>query len=68
VHLKTRVTNTKLDFDLPITAFKELNNLERHGRYNTPVQWGVDVFGELGQDYVDKYVAEEARKYQESHA
>ena len=32
--------------ELPKAAYDKLMGMERHFRYNNPVQWGVDVFGE----------------------
>ncbi|ANB13290.1 glycerol 2-dehydrogenase (NADP(+)) GCY1 [Sugiyamaella lignohabitans] len=33
-------------FELSKEDFDELNSLEKHGRLNDPVEWGVDIFGE----------------------
>ena len=53
-----------IELTLPPAALDKLTAMERHNRYNDPIQWGVDVFGELGMDKVRAYVEEEARKFQ----
>lgn len=37
-------------FELPQDAVDKLSKLDKHFRYNDPVDWGVDIFGEQGGD------------------
>lgn len=37
-------------FTLPEDAFAKLEKLDKSARYNDPVDWGVDIFGEQGGD------------------
>ncbi|CAN6606886.1 glycerol 2-dehydrogenase (NADP(+)) [Trichomonascus vanleenenianus] len=37
-------------FTLPEDVVKQLESLDKHLRYNDPVEWGQDVFGEQGGD------------------
>lgn len=53
----------ELDCELPADAVQELNSLERHERGAEPYSWGVDVFGEKG----DEYAKEAARKHAENN-
>jgi L-glyceraldehyde reductase len=42
--------------------------MNRNSRYNFPARWGVDVFGEIGQESLEKSVEEwlkEQRKLKE---
>ncbi|KAF2166909.1 hypothetical protein M409DRAFT_66438 [Zasmidium cellare ATCC 36951] len=52
-------TNLKVK-ELPQSAFDELNALERHKRFNNPKRWGVDIFGEDGEETVKKIAKESA--------
>ncbi|RDW71700.1 hypothetical protein BP5796_07734 [Coleophoma crateriformis] len=47
-----RIESNFQDFELPQDAFEKLNKLEKHCRYNFPARWGVDVFGEKGEESV----------------
>jgi diketogulonate reductase-like aldo/keto reductase len=38
--------------ELPKDAFDELTSLERHKRFNVQARWGVDIYGELGEEKV----------------
>ncbi|RJE23410.1 aldehyde reductase [Aspergillus sclerotialis] len=48
------------DFIIPDEEFETLNKLDRHHRYNYPSMGGVDVFGEQGQNVVERRAEETA--------
>jgi diketogulonate reductase-like aldo/keto reductase len=43
---------------LPDDIFAELNALERHKRFNFPINWGFDIFEEAGEEAVEKAAIE----------
>lgn len=43
-------------------AFEKLNKLERAQRYNDPIEWGFDVFGERTTEELEKAADEFAAK------
>ncbi|KAL1959913.1 hypothetical protein VTO42DRAFT_581 [Malbranchea cinnamomea] len=53
-----RIIDNFKDFTLPTSAIEKLNSLECHGRNGAPYSWGVDIFGEKG----DEFAKEAARK------
>lgn len=44
--------------ELPQDAFRQLNGLERHKRFNWQSRWGFDIFQELGDDVVQRIAKE----------
>ncbi|KAL2864199.1 aldo/keto reductase [Aspergillus lucknowensis] len=58
----SRIESNFQDFVLPDTEFEALNKLERHQRYNYPFRWGVDIFGELGDEEAERRAEEDAAK------
>jgi L-glyceraldehyde reductase len=48
--------------ELSQESFEKLNKLERNQRYNDPIEWGFDVFGERTQEELDKASEEFAAK------
>lgn len=44
--------------ELPKEAVLQLNNLERHKRFNAQPQWGYDIFEELGYETVKRIALE----------
>ncbi len=57
----SRIASNYRDSILSEEVMKELNALERHKRFNFPARWGVDIYDEVGNDYVQK-VAHESGK------
>jgi L-glyceraldehyde reductase len=49
-----------LDFIIPEPEFEALNKLDRNQRYNFPFRWGIDVFGEVGAEEVERRAEEHA--------
>jgi diketogulonate reductase-like aldo/keto reductase len=41
-------TNHKIQ-QLPTKVYEQLNQLERHKRFNFPIRWGFDIFEEAGE-------------------
>lgn len=62
----SRIESNLQDFIIPDEEFEALNKLDRHYRFNFPVRWGVDIFGEVGQEEVERraeeYAAQERAK------
>jgi L-glyceraldehyde reductase len=65
--LKVRVSNGLvaelfltlfLDFELPQDVFDQITAMDRNTRYNFPARWGVDVFGEVSDESLEKSVQE----------
>ncbi|PGH15607.1 hypothetical protein AJ80_05471 [Polytolypa hystricis UAMH7299] len=54
-----RIIDNFKDFELPESVMEQINGLEKNTRGANPLVWGLDVFGECGQDHVDEL----ARKY-----
>ena len=50
--------NPYLVFELPLEAFKTMNQLERKSRYNFPARYGVDIFGDADPAVMEKAVEE----------
>lgn len=44
----SRIESNFKVYDIPASAMSKLESLDRHHRYNDPVDWGVDIFGEQG--------------------
>ncbi|PGG95160.1 hypothetical protein AJ79_10220 [Helicocarpus griseus UAMH5409] len=59
----SRIVDNFKDFLIPEDAMQKLDAMECHNRYNVPVQWGFDIFGELGQEVVTAA----AKKYAEEN-
>ncbi|EME84320.1 uncharacterized protein MYCFIDRAFT_152559 [Pseudocercospora fijiensis CIRAD86] len=51
--------------ELPSEHYEALNALERHKRFNFPARWGVDIFHEVGDEYVQKAAKETAAENKE---
>ena len=47
-----------LDFELSQDTFDKITAMDRNSRYNFPARWGVDVFGEVSQESLEKSVEE----------
>jgi diketogulonate reductase-like aldo/keto reductase len=54
----SRISSNFQDSILSDEVMKELNALERHKRFNFPARWGVDIYDEVGTDYVQKEARE----------
>lgn len=52
-----------VDFIIPDAEFEAPSKLDRHHRYNYPPMGGVDVFGEQGQNEVERRAEETAAKH-----
>lgn len=64
VVLPKSVTPHRIESNLKVQelspeVFAQLNSLERHKRFNAPLRWGYDIFGEAGEEKV-KQIAREA--------
>ncbi|PNY25630.1 uncharacterized protein TCAP_04433 [Tolypocladium capitatum] len=67
VVLPKSVTPSRLESNLNVTelpqdAVDQLNALERHKRYAFPRWWGVDIFGEVGDEEAKRAARENAAK------
>ncbi|KXS93438.1 hypothetical protein AC579_1908 [Pseudocercospora musae] len=51
--------------ELPSEHYEALNALERHKRFNFPARWGVDIFHEVGDEYVQKVAKDVAAENKE---
>ncbi|KAF7185432.1 Aldehyde reductase 1 [Pseudocercospora fuligena] len=51
--------------ELPSEHYEALNALERHKRFNFPARWGIDIFHEVGDEYVQKVAKEVAAENKE---
>jgi hypothetical protein len=51
-----------LDYTLPESVIKRLDSLERQGRTAAPYSWGIDIFGEMGEEAVKEAARSFARK------
>ena len=59
VVLPKSVTPSRIESNLRVTelsedAFRRLNGLECHKRYNFPARWGADIFDEAGEEEVER--------------
>lgn len=45
---------------IPDAEFEALNKMDRNKRYNFPFRWGVDIFGEVGAEEVERRAEEHA--------
>jgi len=52
-------TNKRLQ-ELPSSVYEQLNQLERHKRFNFPARWGFDIFDEFGEEKVRQAALESA--------
>lgn len=52
-----------IDFELPPSAVEQLNALECHGRGGQPLHWGVDIFGEKGDEFVKEVARKDGQEY-----
>lgn len=55
VVLPKSVTNSRIksnfqDFELSEADYQEINGMNKRTRYNHPLRWGVDIFGEAGDE------------------
>ncbi|KAM5469972.1 hypothetical protein MferCBS49748_002734 [Microsporum ferrugineum] len=46
-----RIIDNFKDFELSQSAMEEINALDRNARASQPLFWGVDIFGEKGEEY-----------------
>ncbi|KAB8364838.1 hypothetical protein FH972_024701 [Carpinus fangiana] len=63
VVLPKSVTPRRIESNLRVQGltsdvFEALTGLERHKRFNFPAVWGADIFGEVGQEAVDRKARE----------
>ncbi|KAF7597223.1 hypothetical protein BBP40_008065 [Aspergillus hancockii] len=56
----SRIKSNFQDFIIPEPEFEALNKLDRNQRYNFPFRWGIDVFGEVGDEEVVRRAEEHA--------
>ena len=54
----SRIASNFQDKILPDDVMAELNALERHKRFNFPVNWGDDIYDEAGQENVTRIARE----------
>ena len=47
---------------IPDAEFKQLNQLDKHRRFNLPFDWAVDIFGEVGQENIEKQARDAVAK------
>jgi len=47
-----RIESNFHDFELSQSDFDKIASLDKNHRYNFPARWGVDVFGEVGEESV----------------
>lgn len=62
----SRIESNFQVFTIPDAEFQALNQLDRNQRYNYPFRWGIDVFGELGDEEAERRAEEFAAKQRES--
>ncbi|GAB1217730.1 hypothetical protein ATERTT37_006971 [Aspergillus terreus] len=62
----SRIESNFQDFVIPDAEFETLNKLDRNQRYNYPFRWGIDVFGELGDEEAERRAEEFAAKQREA--
>lgn len=55
---ESRIKDNFQDFELPQDTFDKITAMDRNSRYNFPARWGVDVFGEVSQESLEKSVEE----------
>ncbi|KAH8196121.1 hypothetical protein TruAng_009720 [Truncatella angustata] len=63
VVLSKSVTPSRIESNLKVQelsqeTFAQINNLERHKRFNVQARWGYDIFEELGDDAVERIARE----------
>ncbi|KAL2006948.1 hypothetical protein VTN00DRAFT_8386 [Thermoascus crustaceus] len=50
----SRIESNFQDFIIPDAEFEALNKLDRNQRFNVPARWGIDIFGEIGDEEAEK--------------
>ncbi|KAL2003818.1 hypothetical protein VTN02DRAFT_2172 [Thermoascus thermophilus] len=50
----SRIESNFQDFIIPDAEFEALNKLDRNQRFNVPARWGIDVFGEIGDEEAER--------------
>ena len=58
----SRIASNFQDQILPHDVMAELNNLERHKRFNFPANWGDDIYDEVGQKNVARIAREKGEE------
>ncbi|KAI1340165.1 aldehyde reductase [Xylariaceae sp. FL0016] len=51
-----RIIDNFQEFELPPEAISKIDTLDRHSRYNFPIRFGVDMFGECDEETLKKGV------------
>ncbi|KAL4913419.1 NADP-dependent oxidoreductase domain-containing protein [Aspergillus aurantiobrunneus] len=62
----SRIESNFQDFVIPDAESEALDKLDRNQRYNYPFRWGIDVFGELGDEEAERRAEEHAAKQREA--
>ncbi|KAF3897363.1 Glycerol 2-dehydrogenase (NADP(+)) GCY1 [Trichophyton interdigitale] len=58
-----RIIDNFKDFELSQSAMEEINALDRNARASQPLFWGVDIFGEKGEEYVQEIAKKRGLEY-----
>ncbi|KAM5454088.1 hypothetical protein McanCB49686_004395 [Microsporum canis] len=58
-----RIIDNFKDFELSQSAMEEINALDRNARASQPLFWGVDIFGEKGEEYVREVAKKRGLEY-----